>query len=109
MPLCCIGGVCVPYTAGLPILAYCLRWIVTQLIRLLPQTWADRLGWQNKKNVEAGDKKKNGDCCGQDSNCCSGEESSTVKNDCCSNDDTAAADANVNAARRRRQSREKVQ
>jgi thiol-disulfide isomerase/thioredoxin len=31
MPLCCVGGVCVPYSALVPLLLYGLKWIVQQL------------------------------------------------------------------------------
>lgn len=40
MALCCIGGVCVPYSAILPLLALGLKWVVEKLVAagLLP-TW----------------------------------------------------------------------
>lgn len=40
MTLCCIGGVCVPYSAVLPLLALGLKWVVEKLVAagLLP-TW----------------------------------------------------------------------
>ena len=31
MPLCCIGGVCIPYTAILPLLIYALQWMLQKI------------------------------------------------------------------------------
>mmetsp|Transcript_63307 Transcript_63307/g.187123 ORF Transcript_63307/g.187123 Transcript_63307/m.187123 type:complete len:196 (-) Transcript_63307:81-668(-) len=46
MSAICIGGVCVPYTAVLPLLALALRWLATQLAALgvLPGFVAKKLG-----------------------------------------------------------------
>ena len=46
MALCCIGGVCVPYTAVLPLVALALKWMLGQLVAagLMPRAWLDKLG-----------------------------------------------------------------
>ena len=40
MAVCCIGGVCIPYSALIPFIALGLRWLAEQLIRLglLPES-----------------------------------------------------------------------
>jgi thioredoxin 1 len=49
MALCCIGGVCVPYTAVVPILLMALRWFVGKLAEygLLPKSVLNLLGTGN--------------------------------------------------------------
>jgi len=44
--LCCIGGVCVPYTAVLPLIALIIRWVLQQLVKfgLLPKALEQKLG-----------------------------------------------------------------
>ena len=44
MALCCIGGVCVPYSAILPLLALCLKWVVTKLVQMgvIPSQWVPK-------------------------------------------------------------------
>lgn len=50
MALCCIGGVCIPYSALVPLLVYALKWLVEKLVTagLLPKSLetelATRLG-----------------------------------------------------------------
>ena len=45
MSLCCIGGVCIPYSALVPFLVYGLQWVVSKLasLGLLPDAVHDRL------------------------------------------------------------------
>jgi thioredoxin 1 len=45
MALCCIGGVCIPYTALLPLLVLGLQWLVKKLAQagLLPSSWTSTL------------------------------------------------------------------
>jgi thiol-disulfide isomerase/thioredoxin len=45
MALCCIGGVCIPYTALLPLLVLGLQWVLKQLSAagLLPTSWTTLL------------------------------------------------------------------
>jgi thiol-disulfide isomerase/thioredoxin len=45
MALCCIGGVCIPYTALLPLLVLGLQWVLQQLSAagLLPSSWTSTL------------------------------------------------------------------
>lgn len=46
MSCLCIGGVCIPYTAVLPLLLIGLQWVATQLAKvgLLPDWVAKKLG-----------------------------------------------------------------
>jgi thioredoxin 1 len=52
MAACCIGGVCIPYTAILPVLALGFHWIASKLaaLGLLPESVAQRLGVSNNGN-----------------------------------------------------------
>ena len=52
MSLCCIGGVCVPYTAGVPIILMGLKWLVGKLAEygLLPDSAVKYLGLQQVNN-----------------------------------------------------------
>jgi thioredoxin 1 len=45
MALCCIGGVCVPYSAVVPLLLLCLRWLLQKAVELglLPKSVQERL------------------------------------------------------------------
>ena len=45
MSLCCIGGVCIPYSALVPLLVYALKWVLQKLSDwgLLPAVIHDRL------------------------------------------------------------------
>jgi thioredoxin 1 len=45
MALCCIGGVCVPYSALVPLLLYGLRWLIEKLISagILPESIREKL------------------------------------------------------------------
>lgn len=75
MALCCIGGVCVPYTAVVPILLLALKWIAAKLASfgLLPDSVAKAL---NISNSNSSDK----------SVCCADE-------DCNNDDDTKSKKA----------------
>ena len=51
MSVCCIGGVCIPYTALLPFLVYLLKWLVEKLVAcgLVPAVVLESLqGIKNK-------------------------------------------------------------
>lgn len=45
MAVCCIGGVCVPYTALIPLLLYGIKWIVEKLMEygLLPKALHEKI------------------------------------------------------------------
>ena len=45
MALCCIGGVCIPYSAIVPLLIYGLQWLLQKLVvaGLLPAAWCEAL------------------------------------------------------------------
>lgn len=45
MALCCIGGVCIPYTAIIPLLIYGLQWLLQKLadLGLLPESLCQQL------------------------------------------------------------------
>ena len=75
MPICCIGGVCVPWEI-LPLLALCLKFVVDKLAQagLLPEAWAKKLG-VHVAGVTCANKgsdccKDAGDCCNDAGDCC---------------------------------------
>jgi thioredoxin 1 len=45
MALCCIGGVCVPYTAIVPLIIIGLKWLLEKLVTMgiIPSAWVDRV------------------------------------------------------------------
>jgi thiol-disulfide isomerase/thioredoxin len=45
MAVCCIGGVCIPYTALIPLLLYGLKWLLEKLVTsgLLPKSWHEKI------------------------------------------------------------------
>lgn len=45
MALCCIGGVCVPYSAIVPLIIIGLKWLLEKLVSMgiIPLAWVDRL------------------------------------------------------------------
>jgi thioredoxin 1 len=45
MTLCCIGGVCIPYSALLPLAVWCLQWLVEKLglKTYIPSSWWNML------------------------------------------------------------------
>jgi thioredoxin 1 len=53
MALCCVGGVCIPYTALLPLLVLGLQWIVKKLAEagLLPASWTSTLHRYLQRNT----------------------------------------------------------
>jgi thiol-disulfide isomerase/thioredoxin len=59
MSLCCIGGVCVPYTAVIPVLLLALKWLAAKLASygLLPDSVVKALG------VAASSSKEKSECC----------------------------------------------
>lgn len=91
MALCCIGGVCVPYTALLPILVLGLQWILQKLSQagLLPSTWSTEINkylgasgqHQDKNHLRRGKQSKVGSCCAPNKtivNCTKDEEWETL-------------------------------
>jgi thioredoxin 1 len=76
MSACCIGGVCIPYSVILPLLAILAKYLVAPLVRagILPEKVAKWLG-VTVVNGEAVLGKKNKNGCSSDKNCC--EESTT--------------------------------
>lgn len=61
MSVCCIGGVCVPVTAVLPLIALCAKWVLTKLAKLgiLPQALCKKLGVDASTKCDTG----NSSCC----------------------------------------------
>ena len=55
--LICIGGVCVPYTAVVPIILLALKWVVVKLVRmgLLPKAIGDILQVSNTTTSDTGE------------------------------------------------------
>jgi thiol-disulfide isomerase/thioredoxin len=58
---CCIGGVCIPYTAIVPLLLLGVKWIAEKLasIGILPAPLADKLGLMTSQH----NNNKSRDCC----------------------------------------------
>lgn len=67
MALCCIGGVCIPYTAIIPLLLYGLQWVLQKLANmgLLPEAMCKQLqGFMITVNNNNKSKEVNsGSCC----------------------------------------------
>lgn len=67
MALCCIGGVCIPYTAIIPLLIYGLQWVLQKLANmgLLPESLCKQLqGFMITINNTSKTKEVNdGSCC----------------------------------------------
>lgn len=67
MALCCIGGVCIPYTAIIPLLIYALQWILQKLADagLLPDSICKQLqGFMiNMNNSNKSKQVGEGSCC----------------------------------------------
>jgi thioredoxin 1 len=63
MALCCIGGVCIPYSALLPFLAYGFQWLLTKLVAygILPDWLHDRL--QGMLPAKKTTKRQSESCC----------------------------------------------
>ena len=61
MALCCIGGVCIPYSALMPVLFIALRWIAGKLheLGLIPKAWLP----------SSDTKASTSSCCSADSSC----------------------------------------
>lgn len=76
MSLCCIGGVCIPYSALVPLLVYGLQWILNKLASwgLLPATVHEKLQRfialppKTKQQQQEEEKKQKPDCCTTASN-----------------------------------------
>jgi thiol-disulfide isomerase/thioredoxin len=70
MALCCIGGVCIPYTALLPLLVLGLQWLLQQLSAagLLPTSWTSTLNqylsMATGQQRGAKDSSSSSSCCG---------------------------------------------
>ena len=65
MSLCCIGGVCVPYSAVLPIFLLCLRWLLAKAVALgiVPQSAIDKFFPQSSKYAPVEDDCSSKPCC----------------------------------------------
>jgi thioredoxin 1 len=71
MPLCCIGGVCIPYTAIIPLLLYGLQWILQKLADagILPDSVCKQLqGFMITINNPNKIDKTEGNCCNNNKN-----------------------------------------
>jgi thiol-disulfide isomerase/thioredoxin len=86
MALCCIGGVCVPYTAIVPLIIIGLKWLVEKLVSMgiIPSAWVDRLnaalnGRLNQHQSAAPAKK-----------CTAGAQMKEVPSTCCSSSNSSA-------------------
>jgi thioredoxin-like negative regulator of GroEL len=68
MTLCCIGGVCIPYSALVPVAVWCLQWLVEKLglKSYIPDSWWNLLQPNSKKQ-----KQKKCLTTEQKSSCCS--------------------------------------
>jgi thioredoxin 1 len=64
MSVCCIGGVCIPYTAFFPLLLLILKWMAQKLSFLLPESLQQRL--LKKQNDETDHEKEEDGCCCND-------------------------------------------
>ena len=64
MSVCCIGGICIPYTAIIPLLLLGLRWLAEKLARLglLPESVVHHLGLAAVAAQNKPEHKKD-DCC----------------------------------------------
>lgn len=84
MSLCCIGGVCIPYTALLPLAAWCCRWVITKLglAQYLPASITALLNVP-VKGKEASSSVSSASCCITAPT----SRSSTGLSDCCDNKD----------------------
>lgn len=74
--LCCIGGVCVPYTAVVPLVLLALRWCLAKLavFGLLPSTVVELLNLKefDKKSCCETDTSKESKATAMAASCCSG-------------------------------------
>lgn len=92
MALCCIGGVCVPYSAVVPIFFLALRWLLTKVVALglLPDTVLQALekampGIANQSNgsrkyapAKGESAESSGSCCAEKKCNRGGNDSNTV-------------------------------
>lgn len=62
---CCIGGVCIPYTAIVPLMVIGIKWIADRLASwgLLPESFAKYLGQSTKKTETKTCDETTGSCC----------------------------------------------
>ena len=67
MACLCLGGVCIPYTALVPMLLFGLRWVACQFAKvgLLPEFIAKRLGVNPSGVTVEADSACNEGCCGE--------------------------------------------
>jgi thioredoxin 1 len=77
MPLCCIGGVCIPYTAVVPLLIYGIQWLLQKLAAagLLPDTVCNYL----KGLISVPPTKENKKGSVEHHSCCKSSGSSNVR------------------------------
>jgi hypothetical protein len=78
--LCCIGGVCVPYTAVVPLVLLVFRWCLAKLamLGLLPSTVVEML---NLKQFD--EQQKKSPCCEKEGNTTTSKDSTTGAAACC--------------------------
>jgi thioredoxin 1 len=80
MALCCINGVCVPYSALIPLLYYGLRWLLTKLTEsgLIPKTWEEKINTilhktlhpsSSSSSTKSNEASTNGSCCDATGSC----------------------------------------
>ena len=105
MPLCCIGGVCIPYTAIIPLIIYGLQWMLQKLANmgLLPESVCQQLqGFMITINNTSKEKEgSDGSCCRESdktsnvTNVRRGKQNKEGLNTCCADADTTNHAANI--------------
>ena len=86
MSLCCIGGVCVPYSALLPLLVWSAKWIVEKLglAQYIPHQWMNllRTNGTGTGTMDSTSSKPlldpTGSCCTAATSCVSNDSTSTT-------------------------------
>jgi len=75
MSLCCIGGVCVPYSAVIPIFFLALRWLLEQAVKLglVPESVMKQFFPASSKYAPVAE----GECTNGTASCCSTATTST--------------------------------
>ena len=65
MTLCCIGGVCIPYSALVPLAVWCLQWLVEKLglKSYIPDSWWNLLQPSSKKQDKQKSLTEQSSCC----------------------------------------------
>jgi thioredoxin 1 len=84
MALCCIGGVCVPYSALIPLLIYGIKWLLTKLSDsgIIPNKWVEKIDsvlqmrLQSSKTTPQDETSTRSDISTATSSCCKNESCS---------------------------------